>query len=80
MGPAVPATPTYIILASIAALAPAQLGTHFFVFHYGVLANATPPVALVVGHPGATALAAPAVLLILVWHWRSGQRLALAAR
>lgn len=28
---------------------------------------------LIFGHPGVTAVAAPAVLLILVWHWRSGQ-------
>lgn len=28
---------------------------------------------LVFGHPGVTAVAAPAVLLILAWHWRSGQ-------
>ena len=27
---------------------------------------------LVFGHPGVTAVAAPAVLLILAWHWRSG--------
>jgi TRAP-type uncharacterized transport system fused permease subunit len=31
---------------------------------------------LVFGHAGATAVAAPAVLLILAWHWRSGQALA----
>ncbi len=30
---------------------------------------------LVFGHPGVTAVAAPAVLLILAWHWRSGQAL-----
>jgi TRAP-type uncharacterized transport system fused permease subunit len=51
MGSGVPTTPTYIILASIAAPALAQLGvpllaTHFFVFYYGVLADVTPPVAL----------------------------------
>jgi len=51
MGTGVPTTPTYIILASIAAPALAQLGvpllaTHFFVFYYGVLADVTPPVAL----------------------------------
>ena len=47
----IPTTPTYIILASIAAPALATLGvpllaTHFFVFYYGVLADVTPPVAL----------------------------------
>ena len=31
---------------------------------------------LVFGHAGVTAVAAPAVLLILAWHWRSGQALA----
>ena len=31
---------------------------------------------LVFGHPGVTAVAAPAVLLILAWHWRSGKALA----
>ena len=51
MGTGVPTTPTYIILASIAAPALATLGvpliaTHFFVFYYGVLADVTPPVAL----------------------------------
>jgi TRAP-type uncharacterized transport system fused permease subunit len=33
---------------------------------------------LVFGHAGVTAVAAPAVLLILAWHWRSGQALARA--
>ena len=51
MGTGVPTTPTYIILASIAAPALGTLGvpliaTHFFVFYYGVLADVTPPVAL----------------------------------
>jgi TRAP transporter 4TM/12TM fusion protein len=51
MGTGVPTTPTYIILASIAAPALGVLGvpliaTHFFVFYYGVLADVTPPVAL----------------------------------
>ncbi|MFO1280956.1 MAG: TRAP transporter fused permease subunit [Burkholderiales bacterium] len=51
MGTGVPTTPTYIILASIAAPALKTLGvpllaTHFFVFYYGVLADVTPPVAL----------------------------------
>lgn len=51
MGAGIPTTPTYIILASIAAPALQQLGvpllaTHFFVFYYGVLADITPPVAL----------------------------------
>lgn len=51
MGAGIPTTPTYIILASIAAPALNQLGvplvaTHFFVFYYGVLADVTPPVAL----------------------------------
>ncbi len=51
MGTGIPTTPTYIILASIAAPALAGLGvpllaTHFFVFYYGVLADVTPPVAL----------------------------------
>jgi TRAP transporter 4TM/12TM fusion protein len=51
MGTGVPTTPTYIILASIAAPALYALGvpliaTHFFVFYYGVLADVTPPVAL----------------------------------
>ena len=51
MGTGVPTTPTYIILASIAAPALSTLGvpllaTHFFVFYYGVLADVTPPVAL----------------------------------
>jgi len=51
MGTGVPTTPTYIILASIAAPALQTLGvpllaTHFFVFYYGVLADVTPPVAL----------------------------------
>jgi TRAP transporter 4TM/12TM fusion protein len=51
MGTGIPTTPTYIILASIAAPALATLGvpliaTHFFVFYYGVLADVTPPVAL----------------------------------
>jgi len=51
MATGVPTTPTYIILASIAALALGTLGvpliaTHFFVFYYGVLADVTPPVAL----------------------------------
>ena len=51
MGTGIPTTPTYIILASIAAPALATLdvplvATHFFVFYYGVLADVTPPVAL----------------------------------
>ncbi len=51
MGTGIPTTPTYIILASIAAPALADLKvplliTHFFVFYYGVLADVTPPVAL----------------------------------
>jgi TRAP transporter 4TM/12TM fusion protein len=51
MGAGIPTTPTYIILASIAAPALQGLGvpllaTHFFVFYYGVLADITPPVAL----------------------------------
>jgi TRAP-type uncharacterized transport system fused permease subunit len=51
MGSGIPTTPTYIILASIAAPALQVLGvpllaTHFFVFYYGVLADITPPVAL----------------------------------
>ena len=51
MGAGIPTTPTYIILASIAAPALQDLGvplivTHFFVFYYGVLADVTPPVAL----------------------------------
>ena len=51
MGAGIPTTPTYIILASIAAPALQALGvpllaTHFFVFYYGVLADITPPVAL----------------------------------
>lgn len=51
MGAGIPTTPTYIILASIAAPALADLNvpllaTHFFVFYYGVLADVTPPVAL----------------------------------
>lgn len=51
MGAGLPTTPTYIILAAIAAPALQQLGvpllaTHFFVFYYGVLADITPPVAL----------------------------------
>jgi TRAP transporter 4TM/12TM fusion protein len=51
MGTGIPTTPTYIILASIAAPALGLLGvpllaTHFFVFYYGVLADVTPPVAL----------------------------------
>ncbi len=51
MGAGLPTTPTYIILASIAAPALADLNvpllaTHFFVFYFGVLADVTPPVAL----------------------------------
>ena len=51
MGTGIPTTPTYIILASIAAPALVKLGvpllaTHFFVFYYGVLADVTPPVAM----------------------------------
>lgn len=51
MGAGIPTTPTYIILAAIAAPALQNLGvpllaTHFFVFYYGVLADITPPVAL----------------------------------
>lgn len=51
MGAGIPTTPTYIILASIAAPALQAfdvplLATHFFVFYYGVLADITPPVAL----------------------------------
>ncbi len=51
MGAGLPTTPTYIILASIAApalldLGVPQLATHFFVFYFGVLADVTPPVAL----------------------------------
>ncbi len=51
MGAGIPTTPTYIILAAIAAPALQDLGvpllaTHFFVFYYGVLADITPPVAL----------------------------------
>lgn len=51
MGAGIPTTPTYIILASIAAPALVDLNvpllaTHFFVFYYGVLADVTPPVAL----------------------------------
>jgi len=51
MGTGIPTTPTYIILASIAAPALAMLevpliATHFFVFYFGVLADVTPPVAL----------------------------------
>ncbi|TDE35412.1 TRAP transporter permease [Antarcticimicrobium sediminis] len=51
MGAGIPTTPTYIILASIAAPALMEFGvpliaTHFFVFYFGVLADVTPPVAL----------------------------------
>ena len=51
MGAGIPTTPTYIILAAIAApalqaLDVPLLATHFFVFYYGVLADITPPVAL----------------------------------
>ncbi|RVV99059.1 TRAP transporter permease [Mesobaculum littorinae] len=51
MGAGIPTTPTYIILASIAAPALGEFGvpliaTHFFVFYFGVLADVTPPVAL----------------------------------
>lgn len=51
MGAGLPTTPTYIILAAIAAPALQAfdvplLATHFFVFYYGVLADITPPVAL----------------------------------
>ncbi|WP_299377543.1 TRAP transporter permease [uncultured Kiloniella sp.] len=51
MGAGIPTTPTYIILASIAAPALSEFGvpliaTHFFVFYFGVLADVTPPVAL----------------------------------
>ncbi len=51
MGAGIPTTPTYIILASIAAPALTDFGvpliaTHFFVFYFGVLADVTPPVAL----------------------------------
>ncbi|MFV0359359.1 TRAP transporter permease [Tropicimonas sp.] len=51
MGAGIPTTPTYIILASIAAPALLQfdvplIATHFFVFYFGVLADVTPPVAL----------------------------------
>ena len=51
MGAGIPTTPTYIILASIAAPALSQfdiplIATHFFVFYFGVLADVTPPVAL----------------------------------
>jgi len=51
MGTGIPTTPTYIILASIAAPALSSLdvpliATHFFVFYFGVLADVTPPVAL----------------------------------
>lgn len=51
MGAGIPTTPTYIILASIAAPALTQfdvplIATHFFVFYFGVLADVTPPVAL----------------------------------
>ncbi len=33
---------------------------------------------LIFGHPGVTAVAAPLVLLILAWHWKTGQKLAAA--
>jgi TRAP transporter 4TM/12TM fusion protein len=51
MGAGIPTTPTYIILASIAAPALTEfdvplIATHFFVFYFGVLADVTPPVAL----------------------------------
>ncbi|HEV7414532.1 MAG TPA: TRAP transporter large permease subunit, partial [Tianweitania sediminis] len=51
MGAGIPTTPTYIILASIAAPALLEfdiplIATHFFVFYFGVLADVTPPVAL----------------------------------
>jgi TRAP transporter 4TM/12TM fusion protein len=51
MGTGIPTTPTYIILASIAAPALLKMGvpllaSHFFVFYYGVLADVTPPVAM----------------------------------
>jgi len=51
MGAGIPTTPTYIILASIAAPALTDfqvplIATHFFVFYFGVLADVTPPVAL----------------------------------
>lgn len=51
MGAGIPTTPTYIILASIAAPALMEfdvplVATHFFVFYFGVLADVTPPVAL----------------------------------
>ncbi|QIE45668.1 TRAP transporter permease [Pseudohalocynthiibacter aestuariivivens] len=51
MGAGIPTTPTYIILASIAAPALMKfdiplIATHFFVFYFGVLADVTPPVAL----------------------------------
>jgi TRAP-type uncharacterized transport system fused permease subunit len=31
---------------------------------------------LIFGHPGVTAVAAPLVLLILAWHWKTGQKMA----
>ena len=51
MGAGIPTTPTYIILASIAAPALTEfdvplIATHFFVFYFEVLADVTPPVAL----------------------------------
>lgn len=51
MGAGIPTTPTYIILASIAAPALTEfdvplIATHFFVFYFGVLSDVTPPVAL----------------------------------
>ncbi len=52
LGAGIPTTATYIVLVAIAAPALGILGVapivaHFFVFYYGVLADITPPVALV---------------------------------
>lgn len=63
MGAGIPTTPTYIILASIAAPALNDFGipllaTHFFVFYFGVLADVTPPVALA-AYAGAGIAGAP---------------------
>lgn len=51
LGLGLPAIPTYIITATMAAPALAQFGVepliaHLFVFYFGVIANLTPPVAL----------------------------------
>ena len=79
LGTGIPTIPNYIITAAIAAPALAKLGvplivSHMFVFYFGIMADATPPVAL-----AAFAYAAMAMVSNNRMH-RGGVEAAAAAR